>query len=65
MIIFFAVFKEDIRILLISRQSERIDSPCDFSIYSVKINSRNQYSVSAVSLREICSLAMKSAGLTP
>ena len=61
----FAVFIDEIKIRLISRQSESSDSDILSSIYSDLFNRRSQYSVSAVSLREICSLEIKSALLFP
>ena len=44
-----------------SRQSSSNDSKSFLSIYSDLNKSLNQYSVSAVSLREICSFDIKSA----
>lgn len=60
-----AVFRVDIRILLISRQSLIRDCPSVSVKYADMTNSLSQYSVSAVSFREICSFAINSALLTP
>lgn len=49
----FAVFSVEISILLISRQSSSKELPSLSVMYSDKIKSLNQYSVSAVSLRDI------------
>ena len=61
----FAVFNEEIKIFLILRQSLSSNSPSFSEMYSVKTNKRSQYSVSAVSFKEICSLEIKSALLIP
>ena len=59
------MFKVAIKIFLISRQSLSKESASFSVIYSESISKRNQYSVSAVSLSEICNFEMKSALLTP
>ena len=61
----FAVFKVEIKIFLISRQSSISDCPSLSVIYSDKTSNLSQYSVSAVSLRDICNFAIKCALLIP
>ena len=49
----FAVFSVEMSILLISRQSSSKELPSLSVMYSDKIKSLNQYSVSAVSFKDI------------
>ena len=60
----FALFSVETRILFISKQSLRSDSPSFSVIDSESISNRSQYSVSAVSFKEMCNFEIKSARLT-
>ena len=57
----FAVFIEEIKIRLISRQSFNKEVAVSSLIYSDNCNNLIQYSVSAVSFNAMCSLEIKSA----
>lgn len=57
----FAVFMEDIKMRLISRQSFNNEVAISSLIYSDNCNNLIQYSVSAVSFNAMCSLEIKSA----
>ena len=56
-----AVLIEDIRILLISKQSFNNDAPISSVMYSDIVSNFIQYSVSAVSFNAMCILEIKSA----
>ena len=60
----FALFSVETRILFISKQSLRSDSPSFSVIDSESISNRSQYSVSAVSFKEMCNFEIKSGRLT-